>query len=114
MGQPHRANLDDSHIKRTREQTLGSVTSQYQEENKPIGIPLVAASEKGEAQTQPQYRRTTKVVNRYWGMGVIRLQDSVIPSRVKNCLTSGIIWEDETQRVIFPYTKVKQLYGCSS
>ena len=98
MGQPHRVNLDDSHIKRTREQTLGSETSQYQEENKPIGIPLVAASEKGEAQTQPQYRSATKVVRRYWGMGVIRLQDSLRKqrSRVTNCLTSGIIWEDES------------------
>jgi hypothetical protein len=114
MGQPYQANLDNSVFKRCREQTLGSETSQYQEENKPIGIPLVAASETGEAQTQPQYRRTTKVVNRYWGMGVIRLQDSVIPSRVTNCLTSGIIWEDELQRVTVPYTKVKQLYGCSS
>ena len=37
-----------------------------------------------------------------------------INNRVKNCLTSGIIWEDELQRVIVPYTKVKQLYGCSS
>src|SRR5216117_830583 len=100
MGQPHRANLDDSHIKRTREQTLGSETSQYQEENKPIGIPLVAASETGVAQTQPQYRHAKQFANRYWGMGVIRLQDPVIPGRVKNCRTSGIIWEDVTQRVI--------------
>ena len=35
---------------------MGSETSQYQEEKRPIGIPLVAASETGEAQTQPQYR----------------------------------------------------------
>ena len=83
MGQPCRANLDDSHIKRTGEQTLGSETSQYQEEQKPIGIPLVAASETGEAQTQPQYRRTTKVVNRYWGMGVIRLQDFLRKQKVE-------------------------------
>ena len=94
MGQPYQANLDNSHIKRTREQTLGSETSQYQEENKPIGIPLVAASETGEAQTQPQYRRTTKVVNRYWGMGVIRLQDPVIPGRVKNCLSFEALCEE--------------------
>lgn len=33
------------------ERTWGSETSQYPEEKKPIGIPLVAASEQGEAQT---------------------------------------------------------------
>ena len=54
MGQPYQANLDNSLINVRAEQTLGSETSQYQEENKPIGIPLVAASETGEAQTQPQ------------------------------------------------------------
>ena len=32
-------------------QTLGSETSQYQEEKKPIGISLVAASEREGAQT---------------------------------------------------------------
>ena len=55
MGKPHRANLDDSHLKRVREHTLGSETSQYQEEKRTIVIPLVAASETGSAQTQPQY-----------------------------------------------------------
>ena len=54
MGQPYRMNFDNSQLKRLREQTLGSETSQYQEEKKPIGIPLVAASETGGAQTQPQ------------------------------------------------------------
>ena len=53
MGQPYKVNPYNSMLKRHRELTLGSETSQYQEENKPIGIPLVAASEKGEAQTQP-------------------------------------------------------------
>ena len=56
MGQPYRVNLDNSQLKRLREQTLGSETSQYQEEKRPIGIPLVAASETGGAQTQPQNR----------------------------------------------------------
>ena len=37
------------------EHTSGSETSQYREEQKTIVIPLVAASETGEAQTQPQY-----------------------------------------------------------
>ena len=54
MGQPHRVNLDDFPLKRWKEQTSGSETSQYREEKKPIGTPLVAASETGTAQTQPQ------------------------------------------------------------
>ena len=53
MGQPVEAN--PLHFRRNgrQEQTLGSETSQYQEEKRPTGIPLVAASETGEAQTQP-------------------------------------------------------------
>ena len=53
MGQPYQANLDNSRINVRWEQTLGSETSQYQEEKKTIVIPLVAASETGGAQTQP-------------------------------------------------------------
>ena len=53
MGQPYQAKPDNSLVKRLRKQTLGSETSQYQEEKKTIVIPLVAASEKGSAQTQP-------------------------------------------------------------
>ena len=56
MGQPYQANLDNSRHNSRAEQTLGSETSQYQEEKRPIGIPLVAASETGKAQTQPQNR----------------------------------------------------------
>ena len=54
MGQPYQVNLDNSLVNTRAEQTLGSETSQYQEEKRPTGIPLVAASETGEAQTQPQ------------------------------------------------------------
>ena len=61
MGKPHQANLDDPYSKQYVEQTLGSETSQYQEEKRPIGIPLVAASETGTAQTQPQNQNATKV-----------------------------------------------------
>ena len=53
MGKPYQANLDNFYVKRIEEQTLGSETSQYQEEKRTIVIPLVAASEKGGAQTQP-------------------------------------------------------------
>jgi hypothetical protein len=38
----------------------------------------------------------------------------VKPDRVKNCLVSGSAWEGTPQRVIAPYTKTMQLYGCSS
>lgn len=53
MGQPYQVILDNSQLKRLREQTSGSKTFQYREEKRPIGIPLVAASETGKAQTQP-------------------------------------------------------------
>gem|GEM_PF-3778365 len=56
MGKPHRVNLDDSWLKRPRELTQGSKTFQYLEEKRTIVIPLVAASETGGAQTQPQNR----------------------------------------------------------
>ena len=54
MGQPYQANPDNPALNRCGKQTLGSETSQYQEEKRPIGIPLIAASETGKAQTQPQ------------------------------------------------------------
>ena len=54
MGKPHHVNHDDSTLKRCWEQTSGSKTFQYREEKRPIGIPQVAASETGKAQTQPQ------------------------------------------------------------
>ena len=56
MGKPHGTNFCDLSLKRREELTLGSETSQYQEEKRTIVIPLVAASETGSAQTQPQYR----------------------------------------------------------
>ena len=73
MGQPYEATPHNFPFKRRREQTLGSETSQYQEEKRTIVIPLVAASETGGAQTQPHYRhaiRRGSIVR----MGVIRLQ----------------------------------------
>ena len=54
MGKPYQVNLDNSLINVRVEQTLGSERSQYQEEKRTIVIPLVAASETGGAQTQPQ------------------------------------------------------------
>jgi len=56
MGQPYQVILDNSQLNRLREQTSGSKTFQYREEKRPIGIPLIAASETGKAQTQPQNR----------------------------------------------------------
>ena len=42
-------------------QTRGSETSQYPEEKTSSEIPSVAASERGEAQTDPSTKRTTLV-----------------------------------------------------
>ena len=70
MGQPYEVNLRNSLLKRQREQTLGSKTFQYQEEKRPIGTPLVAASETGTAQTQPQNRSAMQIANRFWGWGL--------------------------------------------
>ena len=53
MGKPLQVNPDDPDGNASRKQTLGSETSQYQEEKRLISIPLVAASETGGAQTQP-------------------------------------------------------------
>ncbi len=50
MGKPCLVNRDNF-LRKQREQTLGSETSQYQEEKKKIFIFLVAASEKERAQT---------------------------------------------------------------
>ena len=69
MGQPYRVTLDNVQVKRLHEQTSGSKTFQYREEKRPIGIPLVAASETGEAQTQPQ-NRITYSRESILGMGV--------------------------------------------
>ena len=115
MGQPYRANLDNPGGNAHGKQTLGSETSQYQEEKRPTGIPLVAASETGKAQTQPQ-NRTTIYCRAILGMGVIRLQrpERNRGSEVTKCLGSGTSWEARPQRVIVPYTKPKHLYGCSS
>jgi hypothetical protein len=44
MGKPYHMNCDDPERKRGKH-TVGSKTFQYHEENKPIGISLVAASE---------------------------------------------------------------------
>ena len=65
MGQPYQVILDNSQLNRLREQTSGSKTFQYREEKRPIGIPLVAASETGKAQTQPQYR-SASLFNYSW------------------------------------------------
>jgi hypothetical protein len=53
MGKPYQAKPDNSLVNASVELTLGSETSQYQEEKILISIPLVAASETGGAQTQP-------------------------------------------------------------
>ena len=58
MGQPVSSNIGTSRLLAGK-LTLGSETSQYQEEKKPNSILLVAASEQGTAQTQTS-------VKAYW------------------------------------------------
>ena len=70
MGKPHEVNLRDSLLKRQREQTSGSKTFQYREEKRTIVIPLVAASETGGAQTQPQCGSARQLVEQHWGWGL--------------------------------------------
>ncbi len=53
MGKPYRVNLYNF-VRKNIKRTLGSGTSQYQEEEKQICISLVAASEKEGAQTCSQ------------------------------------------------------------
>ena len=116
MGKPHHATRDDSYSKQYAEQTLGSETSQYQEEKRPTGIPLVAASETGEAQTQPQNRSAQISKDRSrvdFGDGGYKATALAI-GRVKKCLVRGSAWEGAQHRVIAPYSKTKHLYGCSS
>ena len=97
MGKPHRATLDDLRLKRSREHTSGSKTFQYREEKRPIGIPLVAASETGKAQTQPQYR-SASLFNYSWrfdiGNGGYKAT-ALATGRVKKCRDRGICWEAE-------------------
>ena len=111
MEKPHRVSLDDGLVKQENEQTSGSITFQYREEKRPTGIPLVAASETGEAQTQPQ-NRTVYSGRTILGMGV--QSTALATGKVTKCLGSGTSWEARLQRVIVPYTKTKHLYGCSS
>ena len=111
MGQPYQVTLDNSQLNRLGEHTSGSKTFQYREEKRPTGIPLVAASETGEAQTQPQ-NRTIDSGRTILGMGV--QSTALAIGKVTKCLGSGTSWEARLQRVIVPYTKPKHLYGCSS
>ena len=67
MGQPLEVTLLNSRLKRLRVQTSGSKTFQYREEKRPIGTPLVAASETGTAQTQPQNLDSRILKDEPWG-----------------------------------------------
>jgi len=92
MGKPHRVNLDDSWLKRPRELTQGSKTFQYLEEKRTIVIPLVAASETGSAQTQPQNRRVSESSYVDFGDGGYKAT-ALATGRVKNCRVRGTSWE---------------------
>ena len=128
MGKPHEANPHDSALNRRREHTLGSETSQYQQEKKTNVTPLVAASETGRAQTQPQNLnswdpqgqtlgslKVRPCMNLNFGDGGYKATACVLDTRrVTNRLVRRSAWEGALQRVIAPYSKTKRLYGCSS
>ena|SRR3990167_3799393 len=95
------------------ELTLGSETSQYQEEKRTIVTPLVAASETGRAQTQPQYRDMSESSCTDIVVGGCKAT-ALATGRVTKCLDRGTCWKARPQRVIAPYSKSKHLYGCSS
>ena len=92
MGKPLETNFRDSQLKRLRERTSGSETSQYREEKRTIVIPLVAASETGGAQTQPQYRCVNASSYVDIGDGGHKTTALVI-GRVKKCLDRETDWE---------------------
>ena len=92
MGKPHMENPYDCPLKRRTEQTLGSETSQYQEEKRPTGIPLVAASETGSAQTQPQYRCTNESSYVYIVVGGYKAT-ALATGKVTKCFDRGTSWE---------------------
>ena len=111
-GNPVRQNLTTRRF--SLERTLGSETSQYQVEKKPIGISLVAASETERAQTEPRYYCLfwLKVIYYFWklwavifGFGVVRLQRNIYVRKVTKVYDSGISWKAKPQRVMAPYTK---------
>ena len=67
-------------------QTQGSKTFQYLVENRPIGISLVAASEKERAQTEPSLAtaRGCKTITSHFD-----------ERRVTKCFVSRILWKEE-------------------
>ena len=71
---------------------MGSETSQYQEEKRTIVIPLVAASETGGAQTQPQNRDMNASSYADFGNGGNKAT-ALVTGRVTKCLDSGTSWE---------------------
>lgn len=95
MGEPNKVT---PYNLRKQEHTQGIETSQYLEEKKPNSIPLVAASENGEAQTS-SFRR-----------GVVRYCRRIYTRKVTKVFVSRNSWEAVPQRVIVPYTKTKTLF----
>ena len=69
--------------------TRRSETSQYSEEKKPYGIPLVAASEKGSAQTL--YVSSLLALHTWCREALYEDQQS--PRKVKKLFANGIGWK---------------------
>ena len=70
--------------------TQGSETSQYLQEKKSIEIPLVAASERGIAQTDPSNR-----------FGVVGLLQG-LPGKLSKLMIVEGLWKGPPKRVIVP------------
>ena len=92
MGQPDVINLASSHTEfiGVWRRTGGSETSQYPQEEKSIEIPLVAASERGRAQTIGS--NTNRVV------GLLR----GLPGKLKNWHVTEGSWNGQPKRVRVP------------
>ena len=87
MGKPGRCNDRPSPCER---RTEGSDTSQYLQEKKSMEILLVAASERGTAQTRPRKRA-----------GVVGQSTASAKESEKRMITEGF-WNEPPQRVIVP------------
>ena len=108
MGEPSRGNarlLWPEHIG-PAEATRGTETSKYPEEEKTTEIPLVAASERGPAQTHARVNIRVLLHEVLWGRLFFQpnLTDAVTKRR-----GSGTAWKGRPERVKAPYAKPRRL-----
>gem|GEM_PF-2702393 len=91
MGKPLSSNIERLRCY-VGELTRGSETSQYPEEKKPKGIPPVAASEKGRAQTQRVLKPAGVAL---WGSRDITKKRRQTLREVTKLISSRIRWKAE-------------------